>query len=133
MSILKSGYAARRAERGKLDLDFRVLEWPDPRVGERRSVPGRFEHGAEVVGVLFGKVAGKADADDASRRVMPEDEGRKADRGRNRFLRPGIVALCRCSGWCSKNLKARIMASTLGPACPRAIGCKGAAGAFIRL
>jgi len=67
------------------------------------------------------------------RRVMPEDEGRKADRGRNRFLRPGIVALCRCSGWCSKNLKARIMASRLGPACPRAIGCKGAAGAFIRL
>jgi len=54
--------------------------------GER---PGRFEHGAEVVGVLFGQVAGIADADDASRRVMPEDEGRKGDRGRNRFQRAG--------------------------------------------
>ena len=30
------------------------------------------------------------------------------------------------SGWCSKNLEARIMASR--PACPRAIGCEGAVG-----
>jgi hypothetical protein len=27
--------------RGKLDLGFRVLEWPDPRIGERRSKPAR--------------------------------------------------------------------------------------------
>jgi hypothetical protein len=38
--------------------------------------------------VLFGEVAGIADADDAVRRVMPDDEGRKGDRGRNRFQRP---------------------------------------------
>src|SRR6201982_1211609 len=75
--------------RGQLDLGFRVLVWADPRRGERRSVPVRFEHGAEVVGVLFGEVAGIADADDASRRVMPEDEGGKGDRGRNGRLRAG--------------------------------------------
>jgi hypothetical protein len=70
--------------RGQLDLGFRVLVWADPRRGERQSVPGRFEHGAEVVGMLFGEVSGIADANNAARGVMPEDEGRKGDRGRNR-------------------------------------------------
>ena len=80
---------ARRNPRAVSSISVsEFLNGPIRVVGNARSIPGRFEHGAEVVGVLFGKVAGIADADDAARRVMPEDEGRKGDRGRDRFQRP---------------------------------------------
>ena len=77
----------RQAEpaRGEFDLGLSVLERSDPRVREGRSIPRRFEHRAEVVGMLFGKVGGIADADDASRRITPQDESRKGHRGRYRF------------------------------------------------
>ena len=55
--------------------------------GKSRPIPGRFDQGAEVIGMLFGELRGVADADDAARRIAPEDERRKGDRGRDRFER----------------------------------------------
>ena len=74
--------------RGEFDLGFGVLVWPDPRAGEDRPIPGRLEHGAEVVGMLFGEFGGIADADDAARRVASENERGESDRRGYRFERP---------------------------------------------
>src|SRR6266542_3954218 len=68
-----------KTPRRKFNLCLIVFEGANSRSGKGRSIPRRFEHGAEVVGMLFCKLSRIASTNDATRRFKPENEGREGD------------------------------------------------------
>jgi hypothetical protein len=67
-----------KAAGGEFNLALRIL-LPDSHAWKELPIPESFRDRAEVVGVFLGQIAGIRNADDASSRVMPQDEGRKGD------------------------------------------------------
>src|ERR1700722_12668069 len=75
-----------KAAGGQFNLALRIL-LPDPHAGKEISIPAGFRDRTEVVGMFLGQIAGIGNADDAPRRVVSQDEGRKGDRRRYRLQR----------------------------------------------
>ena len=61
---------------GRLHLRLGILGRVDPGAGKDAPIPIGVHHAAAIIGVLYGKLLRIGDANDASGRIVAEDEGR---------------------------------------------------------